>query len=667
MDGRSVLNFVDQILSDPAAVLEISSIDLLALVDDKQLLGFVDQALGEKPSAFELVSVVLGGLTGGSPKKHPFDILPSSQSMGQFLGQLGYEVKRAKYQNKRTAILSFLKAFTIRRPAVALNDRDRSLLRGMAAMLADGGLPLVEWASFFALFVWNDGKSQILAPRTSNKNQHAAEAQQFLANVCRQVLPSYEQAIARATGQLATYQASSTSFARDIGGSVSQGARWLGDSDVGSSRVYSFQRQASSLVLGYLGKPERPLYFNGNESLITIGGPGSGKTQGQVIPNLINYPGSAFVLDVKGELFEKTAVVRRRFGPVLRFAPTDLAGNTARYNPFDLISKDPRYAAVECQVLADELIPDSPGARSDGYWERKAREYVWAFAVAVAIDAEDQKRNLGELARYLSLPVRFEELDGKYMRSETRRTIERLKAIGKVADLPALDGVAQSIESGLTSNRLESVFDTARAHLNPIVQTPSAQAATASTDWTPAELRSKPGMTIYLCLKPGELSAFAPLVRLMFVQHVRSLTQDFAYRAGEPPVTFLLDEMPQLGAMPGLTSIIDIGRGAGVRLWMFAQYLGQIRAIYGPKADGLINACAVRCFMQPDLEAAEIITPQLGRRTHMFTGEFRPLAEPYDLMGRAFADRILALARGEHPANLAKRMAFSTQGADAAE
>jgi type IV secretion system protein VirD4 len=421
------------------------------------------------------------------------------------------------------------------------------------------------------------------------------------------------------------------------------------------------------LLLGYLGDHEQPLYFNGNESLITIGGPGAGKTQGQVIPNLLSYPGSAFVLDVKGELFDKTADARRQFGAVLRFAPTDLTGDTARYNPFDLISKDPRFAAVECQVLADELIPDSPGARADGYWERKAREYVWAFAVAVAIDAEDHKRNLGELVRYLSLPVHFDELDGKYLRSETRRTVERLKAIGKVANLPALDGVAQSIESGLTSNRLESVFDTARAHLNPIVQTPTAQAATSTTDWTPAELRSKPGTTIYLCLKPGELSAFAPLVRLMFVQHVRSLTQDFAYRAGEPPVTFLLDEMPQLGAMPGLTSIIDIGRGAGVRLWMFAQYLGQIRAIYGPKADGLISACAVRCFMQPDPEAADMITPQLGRRTHMFTGESRPLAEPYDLMTRAFADRIIALARGEHPANLAKRMAFSMQGADAAE
>jgi hypothetical protein len=36
-------------------------------------------------------------------------------------------------------------------------------------------------------------------------------------------------------------------------------------------------------------------------------------------------------------------------------------------------------------------------------------------------------------------------------------------------------------------------------------------------------------------------------------------------------------------------------------------------------------------------------------------------------MGRAFADRIITLARGEHPADLEKRMAFDFGGLIAAE
>ena len=97
---------------------------------------------------------------------------------------------------------------------------------------------------------------------------------------------------------------------------------------------------------------------------------------------------------------------------------------------------------------------------------------------------------------------------------------------------------------------------------------------------------------------------------------------------------------------------------ADVRLDVDIGDAYALRAIYGTKADGLINACAVRCFLQPDLDAARFIAPQLGATRHVFTGERKPLAEDHDLMGRGFADDILALGRGEHPARLGKRYAF---------
>ena len=390
---------------------------------------------------------------------------------------------------------------------------------------------------------------------------------------------------------------------------------------------------------------QRPVYFSGNESLITFGGPGSGKTQGQVIPNLLRYPGSAFVLDVKGELYAETAEARRAFGPVYRFAPTDEGGNTHRYNPFDVISSEPARAAADCQVLADELISVSPQAR-EPYWERKARDMVWAFSVAVAIEAPPEKRNLAEVSRYLSIPTQFADLKDRYLRSETKLVVAKLKAMGELTGLSELVTTSTAIENGLAAQRLESIFDTARSQINSITRIPSANAALSASDWKPLDLRSTPGTTVYFSLRPGELKAFAPLVRLVFSQHVAALTKDFTRRPGVPPVTFFLDEMPQLGAMPGLSDIIDVGRGAGLRLWMFAQYLGQLREIYGPKADGLINACAVRSFMQPDLDAARFVAPQLGTTRHIFTGEQKPLAEPHDLTGRAFADDIL-VARPE--------------------
>ena len=99
-----------------------------------------------------------------------------------------------------------------------------------------------------------------------------------------------------------------------------------------------------------------------------------------------------------------------------------------------------------------------------------------------------------------------------------------------------------------------------------------------------------------------------------------------------------------------------------VRLWMFAQYLGQIRDIYGQRANGLINACQVRSFLQPDNDAAEFIAPALGKTRGLFKGDERPLAEPHDLIGHAYRDRIITLARGEHPTVLGKLLAHQHYG-----
>lgn len=665
-DGRVVLRDVDHMLQDPAATLRISGDDLLGLIEAKQLKAWVEDALGDKPSLIEGLrhAVYIPPSKTRTGFADNFDIGPSPGAVQWFFSMLAFEGKRAKEFRRRNAVFALLKSVTITRQAVTLKDKEKALLRGMAAMLADGGLPISEWLAFYALAAYADGAGRLEIAAGRGADAYVGETERIFRAIVKLGLPSYEQKLAIATAALASYRASSDSMARLVSESLTQGARWLDATDVPTSRLFSFTARAAALNIGTLG-PGRPIYFNGNESLITFGGPGSGKTQGQVIPNLLRYPGSAFVLDVKGELFEATADARRAFGPVYRFAPTDERGASHHYNPFDGISADPARAAIECQQLATELVPDNPNAK-DPYWERKARDFVWAFAVATALEAAPENRNLSEVARYLAMPANFAEKDASYKRSATYLATIKLKALAEVTGLSELAAAATAIDNGVTSTRLESVFDTARTHISSITRVPSAAAALASSDWSPNVLRERPGTTIYLCLKPGDLRAFGPLVRLIFAQHITALTRDFAQRPETPPVTFFLDEMPQLGFMPGLSDIIDIGRGAGLRLWMFAQYLGQVREIYGTRADGLINACAVRCFMQPDLDVARFVSPQLGSTQNVFTGEKQPLAEPHDLMGRAYADKTLVLGRSEHPARLNKEMAFERASATVA-
>ena len=171
-------------------------------------------------------------------------------------------------------------------------------------------------------------------------------------------------------------------------------------------------------------------------------------------------------------------------------------------------------------------------------------------------------------------------------------------------------------------------------------------------------MREKPGTTVYLCLGGDDLDTYAPILRLILQQHANALLKDFRHKPGEPPITFFLDEFPQLEAH-GLHHAHDGHRARGGIAALV------LRPVPRPGAAGLRQAgrwshqcLRVRSFFAPDAEAAEFVKPYLGTTTNLFTGEKTPLAEPHELVGQEFAERILTLSTG--PARLAKRFAWQT-------
>jgi type IV secretion system protein VirD4 len=243
--------------------------------------------------------------------------------------------------------------------------------------------------------------------------------------------------------------------------------------------------------------------------------------------------------------------------------------------------------------------------------------------------------------------------------------VARLKWLAERFDMPVLAQSGVAMESGL-NDRMDGVFDAARRYLNIFARSARLRYAMSRSDWTPLDLRREPGSTVYLCLSGDDIDTYMPIVRLILQQHA-SLLLASPRDPGIPPVTFFLDEFPQLGRMESIQRLLDVGRGAGLRLWLFAQYLGQLREAYDKRADGLIQACRVRCFMQPDTEAVELLAPQLGKVEHLFSGKDKPLAEDYQLMGHAFADKIIVTARGHAPLLLGKRYAWQEMAQEMTE
>ncbi len=104
-----------------------------------------------------------------------------------------------------------------------------------------------------------------------------------------------------------------------------------------------------------------------DQHVLTAAPTGAGKGIGCVIPNLLRYPGSAVVLDLKGEAFSVCGRRRRELGQAVHvidpFGITSGSGSSVNW--IDWIDLDDPEVVSEAASLADTLVVRS--GRGDTY------------------------------------------------------------------------------------------------------------------------------------------------------------------------------------------------------------------------------------------------------------------------------------------------------------
>lgn len=124
------------------------------------------------------------------------------------------------------------------------------------------------------------------------------------------------------------------------------------------------------IIVGKLD--HRYLMFDGEQHAIVSAQTRSGKGVGIVIPNLLNWPHSVVVIDIKQENWDLTSGVRKQYGQeCYLFNPIAANYRTHRYNPLAYISEDPNFRIDDVQKIANMLLPDKPNV--DVIWTATPR------------------------------------------------------------------------------------------------------------------------------------------------------------------------------------------------------------------------------------------------------------------------------------------------------
>lgn len=529
--------------------------------------------------------------------------------------------------------------FSVKRNLAVIDNREREYLRIVELLnsATDGQEELYRF--WRAALIWGDGKGE--AGRSQYQNVDAGRP---VPTAFEHKGGSVDRVVSAINNHL-TEKRRAAVLPAALGRAVADasdrlapgGQGWLKPEQVAET---TFALQSPHVLhIGSFPTGEA-LTYSGEGSMITIAPPRSGKTQCHVFPNLLTWTGPAVVLDISGDIYETTSKWRaENVGPVWKFSPLEPDASHC-YNPLTFVRSHPDYIWEDAKLLAEMMIV--PSNTSEAFWDNEARTVLTAAIAHICYSNPPENRPMHAV------------LDVVYGGEAWQNMLMGLRM---AVDVRVMMQHATAFED-MNEKTLSSVLQTARSSLGAWAGERISR-VTARSDWSPLDLRGGGNPTIYIYLRPNEVDAYLSLLRVFIGQHIRMLTGGPVPPRGSPPILFMLDELPRLKTMPPVDEALNIGAKYGLRLWMFAQSVGQMQEAY-KNADGMMSACAVRAYMNPTGAdgLAERLSEEIGYTDSLVDGQRRRVVEAAELAGPAFREQMVVFGLGSRPARVRKDLAW---------
>ena len=384
------------------------------------------------------------------------------------------------------------------------------------------------------------------------------------------------------------------------------------------------------IVIGKSGRDY--IWLNGAQHVIMTAPTRSGKTTSVAIPVLLTYAHSVVCMDLKGELFQLTSGQRQAMGQrIYRFAPYAEDGRTHRFNPFMMMSGDPRVRVSEIQTIAAILYPDDPN--KDPFWTAQARSAFFAFASFLFENWDDMVR------------TGFPGLKDGKLDADTRLdanvdpAFPSFERIYRLSSGSGEESVKKRIAAWLDRNRCKFVSEQARTAFaslaglaeetfssviatmqEPLLQfiSPILAAATNACDFDVESLRRRP-TSIYVVIPPAKLGESSRLLNIFFSTVVG---QNLRVHPDEDKtlkhqMLLLLDEFTAMGPVRVLSERISLTAGYRIRDLSIIQSLSQLDSTYGEAAARtyITNHAASIVFTPREQRDANEYSEMLGYTT----------------------------------------------------
>lgn len=384
-------------------------------------------------------------------------------------------------------------------------------------------------------------------------------------------------------------------------GPTSHGSsRWAYPHELEALELAQTPGESRGIILGREPGGKRFLTHRGKEHAFVFAPTRSGKGVGLVIPTLLTWRGSVFVLDIKGENWALTSGWRSRFSHAVYFDPTNL--KSARFNPLLEVRKG-AHEVRDVRNIVD-ILGNPDGETKNDFWNLSAKNFL-VGAILHVLYAEPDKSLAGVLA---------------FLRDPRWTHEERLQ---RMLATPHIDGrahpsVARAAKSLLNApeNTRGGILSTVESYLGLFDDPILAQVTSGESEFRLRDLQyAAHPVSLYLVVPPSDLLRVRPLLRLMLIQLGGALTEELVVSESKHRLLLLLDEFPTLGRMDWFEAALAYIAGYDIRAFLIAQDLNQIEKAYGAN-NAILGNCHIRIAFAPnDERTAKRLSEMLGQTT----------------------------------------------------
>ena len=347
-----------------------------------------------------------------------------------------------------------------------------------------------------------------------------------------------------------------------------------------------------------------------NLNLLLIGGSGTGKSRGFIIPNIISAQCSFVSADPKGEILAKTGKLLKHKGFDIRVLDLKNHNKSFGYNPFKYFKKDNDILIFVNNMW--ESMSDKRAQKGEEVWPELAKAMLLSFMLYLYHFAPPEEQNFDMVMKMYKevkasegikeektvVDLMFEEIDHEDVAYGYYKTWSNAK--GKT-----LASILATFAAKMTVFNLESLIN-----------------LTYYDEMDLLDFADKDKKIALFCITPDDDSSFNFLAATLYRQ-LMSLLYDFADNVLHGPlpnlVMFFLDEFANVALPDNFNQIMSTARSRNMGFSIILQNKEQIETLYEKWWKTITGNCDTKIFLgSSDPDTCKYFTEILDKETVIY-------------------------------------------------